>query len=125
MSSIDIYSVSILERTVKAKFPTISRFEVDWSGENVRPVVYDDGRAELREYPPVAKWRIGNTRFSYVGKPTFKRISGVWWLPNSGRTIADYNDDTDNLFQVIQWTVEGKTAEEINRLLGNEKMNKY
>ena len=119
------FKSSLLEDTVKARFPTISRFEIDWMSESVQPVIYDDIGIKYYEYPPVAKWQIGNVRFKYVAKPTFKKTSGLWWLPKSGSVRADYNDDVDNLFQVIQWTVEGKTTEEINDLLGNAKIDKY
>ncbi len=91
-----------MERLVAAHFPEVSRFEVDRFAWGVQPVVYrDERRRERKEYPPVARWRVGGRRYAYVMRP-------------------DYSQESGRLWQLLAWSVEGKDADEINLLLGND-----
>lgn len=114
----------MLPKLVAAHFPTVERFEVDHMAHGVKPVEYHDGNGRLRrEYPPVVTWRVGSQRYAYVLKPKLRRERwGV--LCFGGTTVrADYKSEDDKLWQLLQWSVEGKTADEINRMLGNRQPN--
>lgn len=115
----------MLPKMVAARFPSVEGFRVDHMAENVQPVEYEDGRGrKANEWPPVARWRVGAQRYSYVLKPTFK-VERWQMTPFFGGTTvrADYSAEDDKLWQLLQWSVEGKTADEINRLLGNRQLN--
>lgn len=111
----------ILHRLVKQRFPSVEDFRVEAMGGNVTPVEYQDGRGHrMNEWPPVAHWRVGGTRFKYVLKPKF--IDEHWKItPFFGGTHvrADYGDEDEKLWKLLQWSVEGKSADEMNRLIGN------
>lgn len=115
----------MLPKLVAARFPTVKDFRVDGLAENVQPVEYEDGRGrKANEWPPVARWRVGSMRYSYVLKPRF--VAERWQMtPLFGGTHvrADYSDEDEKLWQLLQWSVEGKDADEINRLLGNRQPN--
>lgn len=109
-----------LPKLIAAQFPGVRDFEIDHIEEKVLPVGYEDGRGrKANEWPPVARWRVGEQRFSYVLKPTFR--TERWGVLCFGWTAvrADYSDEDDKLWQLLQWSAEGKTADEINKLLGN------
>lgn len=109
----------MLPKLVAARFPSVKGFRVDHMAENVQPVEYEDGRGrKANEWPPVASWRVGSQRYSYVLKPEFRRERwGV--LCFGGTTVrADYSAEDDKLWHLLQWSAEGKTADEINQLLG-------
>ena len=113
-----------LPKLVTARFPSVRDFEIDQFAERVQPVEYEDGRGrKANEWPPVARWRVGVQRFSYVLKPTFHAERwGV--LCFGGTTVrADYSGGDDKLWQLLQWSAEGKTADGINGLLGHEQPN--
>lgn len=113
----------MLPELVKARFPSVDGFRVDHMAENVQPVEYEDGRGrKANEWPPVARWRVGSMRYSYVLKPRF--VSERWQMtPLFGGTHvrADYSAEDERLWQLLQWSVDGKTADEINRLLGHRQ----
>jgi hypothetical protein len=115
----------MLPKIVAARFPSVEGFRVDHMAENVQPVEYEDGRGrKANEWPPVARWRVGLQRYSYVLKPTFKAERWQMTPFFVGTTVrADYSAEDDKLWQLLQWSVEGKTADEINRLLGNRQPN--
>jgi len=105
---------------VEIAFPSIEDFRVEHI-ENVRPVEYVDSRGRIRnEWPPVARWRVGQNRHCYVLKPSFVderwNICGIF---AGTSTKTNYDDEKDKLWQILRWSVEGKHANEINRLLGN------
>jgi hypothetical protein len=59
-------------------------------------------------------------RYSYVLKPRF--VAERWQVtPLFGgvHVRPDYSGEEDKLWRLMQWSVEGKTAEQINKLLGN------
>lgn len=111
----------MLPKLVAARFPSVEGFHVDHTAVNVLPVEYEDGRGhKANEWPPVARWRVGSMRYSYVLKPRF--VAERWQMTPlfGGTTVrADYSAEDDKLWRLLQWSVEGKTADEINRLLGN------
>ena len=113
----------MLPKLVSARFPSVRDFRVDYMAENVQPVEYEDGRGnKANEWPPVARWRVGAQRYSYVLKPAF--IAERWQMTPffGGTTVrADYSAEDGKLWRVLQWSVESKTAAEINRLLGNNE----
>lgn len=112
-------------RLVQERFPNVEDFRVDYMVENVQPVEYEDGRGrKAKEWPPVARWRVGSIRYSYVLEPRF--VAERWQMtPLFGGTHvrADYSAEDDKLWQLLQWSAEGKTADEINRLLGHRQPN--
>lgn len=115
----------MLPKIVAARFPGVEGFRVDNMAVNVQPVEYQDGRGrKANEWPPVARWRVGAQRFSYVLKPAFKAERWQIGPLFGGTTVsADYSAEEDKLWQLLQWSVEGKTADEINHLLGNRQPN--
>lgn len=115
----------MLPKIVAARFPSVENFRVDYMAGNVQPVEYEDGRGrKANEWPPVARWRVGAQRFSYVLKPAFKAERWQIGPLFGGTTVhADYSAEDDKLWQLLQWSVEGKTADEINHLLGNRQPN--
>lgn len=113
---------SPLKKLIESRFPGVRGFEIDYLSERVEPVVYKDGRGrQSKEWPPVACWRVGEQRFRYVLKPSF--IVERWGVLCFGGTTAraDYSGEDGKLWQLLQWSTEGKTADEINRLLGNRQ----
>lgn len=115
----------MLPKIVAARFPSVEGFRVDHMAENVLPVEYEDGRGrKANEWPPVARWRVGAQRYSYVMKPAFRAERWQIGPLFGGTTVrADYSAEDEKLWQLLQWSVEGKTADEINRLLGHRQPN--
>ena len=98
-----------LPKLIAARFPAVRDFEIDHHAERVRPVEYVDGRGRrVNEWPPVARWRVGEQRFSYVLKPTFR--AARWGVLCVGGTSvrADYSSEHDKLWQLLQRTSEGE-----------------
>lgn len=121
-SSIDRYSHHALEKHVAARFPSIRNFRIASETGNVEPVVFTDERGKTQhEYPPVAMWQVGGLRYRYVFIPTFRATP---WQASPffrGTTVsADYSDEKDRLFEILRLSAEGKTAEEINQIVGNK-----
>ena len=112
-------------KTYEALPRKVQDFHVDHFAERVQPIEYEDGRGrKANEWPPVARWRVGAMHYSYVLKPRF--VAERWQMtPLFGGTHvrADYGDEDEKLWQLLQWSVECKTADEINRLLGNRQPN--
>lgn len=105
-------------KMLSVKFPTVKDFRLE-DYVRVKPVEYFESGRERKAYPPVARWKIGDTRYSYVLKPTFiKRPWKLW--PISGVDIeVTYNDEIDTVLKVIEQTVAGIDMQEINQRLGN------
>lgn len=105
-------------KMLAVKFPTVRDFRLEDS-VSVQPVEYNEYGRTRNAYPPVARWKIGDMRYSYVLKPTFiKRPWEIW--PISGVDIqVTYNDEIDTVLKVIELTVEGLDMHEINQRLGN------
>ena len=112
----------MLPKMVALRFPSVLDFAVERM-HNVQPVEYRDHGKNRREYPPVARWSVGDKRFRYALKPTFKVERWGVLCFGGTTTRADYSDEDGKLWQLLQWSAEGKTADEINRLLGNEQPN--
>ena len=97
----------MLPKLVEARFPSVDGFRVDHMAENVRPVEYEDGRGhKANEWPPVARWRVGAERYSYVLKPAFK--AERWQITPffGGTTVrADYSAEDDKLWN--EWFRRG------------------
>lgn len=108
-----------LQRMIAARFPKVSSFRIDDGRPNIQPVEYDEGGRLAREYPPVARWIVGEERFSYVLKPKFKvERWGVLCFTFGGTTTKiDYTPENETLLKLLQWSSDGKTAAEMNRLL--------
>ena len=115
----------MLPKIVAARFPSVKGFHVNRMTENVDPVEYEDGNGNrANEWPPVARWRVGTQRFSYVLKPAFQAVR--WQIgPIFCGTIVqvDYHAEDDKLWKLLQWSVEGRTVDEINEMLGNSYRN--
>ena len=102
-------------------YPQVTHLEIDHWCDNVQPIKYNDYLVERTEYPPVVSWRIGERRYRYVLAPKFKTIYHndiVSILTSSTkRTKVDYQDQEKLVLDLIKWSVEGKTTEEMNELL--------
>lgn len=103
-----------------AKFPEVENFRIDYMHENVQPVEYLDELGKKRALrPPVASWHVGKTRWKYVLKPTFRSERWQMFILSGSTVRPDYRGEEEKLWSLLQWTVEGKTAKEINELLGS------
>ncbi len=112
---------SMLPNLVAEKFPSVLDFRVDRAPESAVPVTYEDSQGrQSSEWPPVARWRIGSRHYRYVMKPTFV-VEEMESTPSLCRTFvrADYSSELPVLWRILQWSAEGKTADEMNRLLGH------
>lgn len=67
------FDKSFMERLVYGRFPQITEFEIDHMANNVQPVQFPD--SEKLCHPPIARWRIGSTRFCYVPRVNFQKCS--------------------------------------------------
>lgn len=115
-SSFDYY-----KQIVKQLYPQVTHLECDGWSDNVQPIKYYDDIFERTEYPPIVSWRIGDKRFKYVLDPKFKKtyhsdIVSVL-CGSTIRTNVDYQDQEKIVLELIKYTVEGKTTEEINLIL--------
>lgn len=118
--STDGYLYHALEEHVAACFPSVKKFRIASATSNVEPVVFTDEHGKRRhEYPPVAMWEVGDIRYRYVFKPTFRATP--WQVSPffCGTTVsADYSEEKDRLFEILRLSAEGKTAKEINGIVG-------
>lgn len=117
------YFDPVLPKLVAARFPNVEDFHIDYNAANVKPVEYDNGRGiKSDELPLVVRWRIGSQRYAYVMKPTFK-VEQREICPFLGLKItnvrADYSADDVIIWKLLQWSVEGKTADDMNRIIEN------
>ena len=91
---------SYISKIISKEFPLVEDFRFDFSDFNVNPINRINS-SEI-EYPPVAKWRVGKKRFSYVLNPTFIKvqIDGFLFI----RKIVDisYQKDYERLFEVVR-----------------------
>lgn len=110
----------MLQKIVAKRFPSVEDFHVDNMAYNVKPVEYVDGRGRIaHEWPSVARWRVGSRRFAYVLKPKFRAERWSALCFGGTTVLADYSDEDEKMWKLLQWSAEGKTEVEINRLLGN------
>jgi hypothetical protein len=109
------------KQIVKQMYPQVTHLECDSWSDNVQPIMYDDCGSKRTEYPPVTSWRIGNNRFKYVLAPKFKTVYNNDFVSiisgSSRRTVVDYKEQEQLILELIKYTVEGKTSEEINLIL--------
>jgi hypothetical protein len=109
------------KQIVKQLYPTVTDLRHDDWSDNVQPIKYDDYGSKRTEYPPVTSWRIGNHRFRYVLAPKFKTVYNNDFVSiisgSSRRTVVDYKEQEQLVLELIKYTVEGKTSEEINSIL--------
>jgi hypothetical protein len=109
------------KQIVKQLCPTVTDLKCDARPGNVEPIKYDDCGEHRTEYPPVISWNIGNTRFKYVLAPKFKpvyndtRVSII--SGSTRRTVVEYKEQEQLVTELIKYTVEGKTSDEINSIL--------
>lgn len=116
-------SFDYFKKIVKQMYPQVTHLECDSWSDNVQPIKYYDDNFERTEYPPVVSWRVDDKRFKYVLDPKFKKTYHsdlVCVLTGSTiRTKVDYKDQEKIVLELIKYTVEGKTTEEINLILEN------
>lgn len=109
------------KQIIKQMYPQVTHLECDNWNDNVQPIRYTDAGLERTEYPPVVSWRIGERRFRYVLSPKFKTTYHndiVSILSRSNiRTNVNYKHQEKIVLELIKYTVEGKTTEEINLIL--------
>ena len=109
---------------IKQKFPEVTHLEINHWVDNVQPIRYDIDRIE---YPPVVSWRIGTKRFKYVLNPKFKEQYHNDWLSvlsGKSRTVnVDYSNQEQVLYEIIKYTVDGKSMDEINDILSKHRNN--
>ncbi len=109
------------KQIVKQLYPTVTHLECDSWSHNVKPIQYHDGDMTRTEYPPVVSWRIGNNRFRYVLAPKFRTVDYNDFVSiisgSSRRTVVDYKEQEQLILELIKYSVEGKTSEEINSIL--------
>jgi hypothetical protein len=108
-------------------FPGVTDFEISHNPAGIQPVQYVASTTDrlfghsseyLRmEYPPVAKWRVRGVQYMYIPKPTFKTEHWNALFFGGTMTRPDYASEEDTLLKCLRWSVEGKTAAEINALL--------
>lgn len=110
---------TLIEQTVRARFPGVQDFRIDQMPHNVQAVEYLDAKGNRRhEIPPVVRWRVGDQRFAYVLNPKFRvERWRVAFFFESATTRADYTAEQERLWDILQWSVDGQSVEEINRLL--------
>jgi hypothetical protein len=110
----------MLPKLVASHFPSVENFHIDYNAEKVQPIKYKNAWGHKNEWPPVVYWRVGTQLYSYVLKPTFKTRQQQMFPFFSNITIyADYSAENNTLWQLLQWSVEGKTTDSINYLLSN------
>lgn len=127
---------AVLSKQIENKFPTITDFRIDTTGRNTKPVdappsyhetIFDGRRYRkpVKTYPPVAYWKIGTVQYAYVPEVKFKKKEWSNLLAHGAMYHPDYSEGLEQLLLVIQWTVEGKTQDEMNRLLGNSWLKPF
>lgn len=108
---------------ILGEFPTLDYFEIDHSAHRVLPVSYEHPRHGTKlEYPPVARWRVGDRRYAYVLSPAFVQRT-IHWNVFFKETVLepDYRSEDNKLMQIIQWSVDGLDDKQINfKLHGRE-----
>ena len=107
----------MLEKQVAAMFPRVQDFHVETMTANTTPVEFNGGPRTVREYPPVARWRVGDVRFSYALKPTFRSERWGGWFFGGEDVRVDYDQERETLMKLLTWSSEGKSPEEMNNLL--------
>jgi hypothetical protein len=109
------------KRVIGQLYPTVSNLIIDDWTDNVKPIQYYDGGCIRTEHPPVVSWRIGDKRFRYVLDPQFKTQHNNDFISivsgRSSTTNIDYNGQEKVILDLIKWSVEGKSTEEMNDLL--------
>lgn len=111
-----ISSFDYFKKIVNQLYPNVTHLECDNWPHNVTPIYYHDGGMTITEYPPVVSWSISGRIFKYVLAPKirndFRLISG-----SARRPVVDYNEQSGLILELIKYSVEGKTIEEINDIL--------
>lgn len=111
---------SLFPKLVADRFPNVKDFRVEHMVVTVEPVEYKDGNGlAAYEFPPVIFWRVGEQHYSYVMKPAFRRMYIGGLRSRNAVVRADYSLENSKLWKLLQWSSEGKSADEINHLLGN------
>ena len=109
------------KQIVKQLYPTVTHLECDSWSHNVAPIQYHDGDMTRTEYPPLVSWRISDRRFNYVLAPKFRTVDYNDFVSiisgSARRTVVDYKEQEQLILELIKYTVEGKTTEEINAIL--------
>lgn len=109
------------KQIIKQLYPQVTDLKCDPWCDSVQPIKYYDYSHERTEYPPVVSWRVYGRRHKYVLAPKFKTVyynDMVSILSGSTtRTKVDYRDQEKLILDLIRYTVEGKTTEEINDIL--------
>ncbi len=117
---INLSTLTTYQKLVSDRFPNVNKFRVEYMLVTVDPVKYKDANGlEANEYPPVVCWQVGEQHYSYVMKPSFRRVYIGGLLRRNAVVRADYSLEQSKVWKLLQWSSEGKTAGEINHLLGN------
>ena len=103
-SPFDLFKGAILR-----KYPEISNLRVEPWSDNIEPIKYDSGDYGIKhEHPPQVTWRVGNTRFFWAPRPSFKRETWSIFI-FSGSTVKptyDQSDCFDDLLELIEISVK-------------------
>jgi len=110
-----MYTQNIFSLRIAEQFPLVKDFRVEHIA-NVEPVEYFDGINVRHEYPPVATWRVGNTRYRYVGKPSFVYRDWRVGLFSGVDVVTEYKDE-ERLFTALELSSAGHDAKYINSAL--------
>lgn len=123
MKQYGVSAYQLFAAEVKRRFPEVRDFHVDYWAPNVAPIRFDDFTTE---YPPVARWKVGNMRHSYVLKPTMHRqhiggLVGAMLSIAGGRDYdvhVSYEGQEQVIFEAIEASIKGPEAvEALNRRL--------
>lgn len=102
---------AMIAAVASRRYPGVTDFAIDHTATNVRPVEFlqAGGRRHLA-YPPVVRWRVGERRYAYVLKPTFRVERWRCWLVNGFAIIDDYSEEEGKLWRLLEWSVAGNSA---------------
>jgi len=109
------YTVDFWNLAIKARYPNIKDFHIDHDDHNVLGIPYDEGYNSRIEYPPVAKWRVGNTKYRYVLDPKFRVEDQSSFLFRSTTVRADYTDEESIIWLVLECSSRGMSTEDTNK----------
>lgn len=98
----------VFKRAILQKYPEVKNLQVNPWSENVQPIEYDSGDCGLnREYPPQVTWRVGDTRFSWAPRPSFKRETWSVFIFSGSTVKPEYGaDGLQDLLELIEISVK-------------------
>lgn len=99
----------LFKRAVLQEYPEVKNLQVNPWSENVQSINYDSGDCGFnREYPPQVTWRVGDARFSWAPRPSFKKETWSIFI-FSGSTVRPHYDQQEcfqDLLELIKISVK-------------------